>query len=349
MTKDSIRVLWFFFTACVLANGIAAQEGNGNREIHEAKIYYVHGIEFALVRDGKQETYGPGVLNSAKASLWSGDIIRTGPDSFAELQLVPDGTGIKIAENTSVQLTWQNDGLPVINLSYGRIRIITGFQARKPALYIKTGNVSAGVRDGDFCFDYMVSGTNSREDPVAIIKPKLQIYSFRGFSEAAFTAAGTEGVAVIFPNDWPSVPVNEKESVSLEVNASLAVIDRSKPMDMGITGYWTQYNFRGSPPLPLPDTALPIETSPESAALSAAAQKYEFTASQRRLTRIKNALVVSGFTLTAVGVMTQSLGYAFMNPDDPSGARSQAAFGFIPIGIGISALISSLFFNPAFP
>jgi hypothetical protein len=334
---------------CVSITGAAAQENP------EGRIFYVHGTEFTLIIGGQQEIYGPGVLNSTEMSLGNGDIIRTGPESFLEMQILPDGTGIKVAENTSIQLSWQEDRFPVITILYGRIRVVTGFQARNPALYIRGGNGTAGPRNGDFCFDYVISGEDSWGEAGEFLKPKLQIYGFRGFSEVALIGNARMDMSVaVLPYDWPVILVNEKESVSIEVNSFLALIER-KPLDMGIAGYWSQYNFRGTPPIPMPDTALVFEETVQAVSVaqqpvSEPARKYDFTASQRRLTQIKNALIISGLTLMVAGVTAQAIiGYAVLRSNDPAGARTQANFGFIPIGIGISALITSLFFNPAFP
>ncbi|MDR0387584.1 MAG: FecR family protein [Treponema sp.] len=334
----------------VAVTGAVAQENPAGR------IFYVDGSEFTLIIEGHQEIYGPGVLNVSEMSLGNGDMIRTGPNSFLELQLLPDGTGIKIAENTSVQLTWQEDGLPEIVVSYGRIRVVVGLQARDPALYVRAENGVIGVRKGDLCFDYVISEKDSPNDEEEFLKPKLHVYNFRGFSEMALSGGtGTGASLPVFQNDRPVIPVNERESVSLEVNASLALIER-KPLDMGVAEYWSLHNFRGTPPLPLPDTSLvfdaaaPVVTAaPQTQPAAAPEPKYDFTASQRRLTQIKNALIISGLTLTAAGITAQAIGYAVLSPNNPASARTQVNFGFIPIGIGISAVIASLFFNPAFP
>jgi hypothetical protein len=341
-------ILWLFLIMVFVITGAAAQENPVGR------IFYVHGSEFTLVIGGHQEIYGPGVLNASEMSLGNGDMIRTGPNSFLELQLLPDGTGIKVAENTSIQLTWQEGLLPVITISYGRIRVVTGFQARDPAVYVRAGTGVAGVRNGDFCFDYVISAEDSPNDEGEFLRPKLHIYNFRGFSEVSLT--GTTGGSPPAPrSDWPVIPVNEWEGVSLEVNASLALIER-KPLDMGVTGYWSQNNFRGTPPLPMPDTALVFDTTapvtttvPKTPPVSAPEVKYDFTASQLRLTQVKNALIISGLTLTVAGIAAQAIGYAVLSPNNPAVARTQVNFGFIPIGIGISTIIASLFFNPAFP
>jgi hypothetical protein len=328
-----------------LAAGTAAQEAP------EGRIFYVHGTEFVLVTDGRQETYGPGVLNASELSLKSGDIARTGPGSFLEFQFLPDGTGVKIAENTSIQVSWREDGLPVITVLYGRIRVVAGFHARDPALYVRAGNGIAGVRNGDFCFDYVISPEDSQGGEEGFLKPKFQIYGFRGLSDAALAGNGAAAENVpLLPRDLPVIPVNGMESVSIEVNVSLALIERM-PLDMGMAAYWRQYNFRGTPPIPMPDTSLVFEeTAPAQPRPAAAPEpEYDFTASQRRLTRIKNALIISGLTLTVAGVTAQAVGYAVLSPNNPAGARTQANFGFIPIGIGLTALITSLFFNPAFP
>jgi hypothetical protein len=335
---------WFFFVACVLVTGAAAQEG---------QVFYAHGTEFTLIIAGQQEIYGPGILNTSPMSLGDGDIIRTGSESFLEFQFLPDGTGIKVAENTAIQLTWREDRLPVITISYGRIRVVTGSQARNPALYVQAGDGTIGVRNGDFCFDYVISVTDSLNEGGGFLRPKLYMYDFRGFSEVAVAGSAETGFSGR-RNDWPAIPVNEGESVSLEVNASFALVER-KPLDMAIVEYWNRNNFQGTPPMPLPDTTLDFGTTAQTVetvqprVVSAPQPIYDFTASQRRLTRVKNALIISGLTLTVTGIATQAVGNLVLSPSNPDLARTQINYGFIPIGIGISAIIASLFFNPAFP
>jgi hypothetical protein len=337
--------------AGVIIAGAAAQENP------EGRIFYAHGTEFTLIIGGQQETYGPGVLNFSEVSLGNEDIIRTGRDSFAEIQVLPDGTGIKVAENTSIRFSWNDDRVPVITILYGRIRVVTGFYARHPALIVQAGNGISGVQNGDFCFDYAISPPDPRNEE-EFLRPKLQLYDFRGSSNIALTGNnGMESVPVVIPENLPVIPVNEREWVSVEVNSSLAVIER-RSMDMGMIGYWNQNNFRGTPPIAMPDTVLAFEetvpaVSPpavqETSRRRSVAPPVDFTESQRRLTQIKNALIISGLSLTVAGIVSQATGYGVLNRDDPARARTYANFGFIPIGIGISALITSLFFNPAFP
>jgi hypothetical protein len=344
----SFYVFWFFISACVLTPGAAAQENL------EGRIFYVHGTEFTLILGGQEGIYGPGVLNSSEISLGNEDIIQTGPKSFLEFQFLPDGTGIKVAENTFVQVTWREDRLPVITISYGRIRVVTGLEAPSPALYVQAGDGIVSVQKGDFCFDYLFTPEDSPNESGEFLKPKLQMHDFRGSSEAAI--AGDVRIRLSPSSsrgDWPAIPVKERESVSLEIDASLVLIER-KSLDMGIVEYWKQNNFQGTPPKPLPDTTLAFGTDvqitqedPRTPGGATPKPQYDFTASQRRLTLIKNTLIISGLTLTITGIAAQAVGYAIIT--DPVIARRQANFGFIPVGIGISAIIAALFFNPAFP
>lgn len=347
--KGLINFFCLVILACIVTTGAAAQDNL------EGRIFYVHGIEFILVIGGNQETYGPGVLNSSQISLGNGDMLQTGAESFVELQILPHGTGIKVAENTSIQFGWNDRGVPVITVLYGRIRVVSGYSAPVPAVIVTAGNGIAGVQNGDFCFDYVISPVDSRNSG-EVLRPKLQIYDFRGFSDVSLTSSGTG----VLSDNWPSIPVNEFEVVAVEVNSSLAFVER-RPLERGIVNYWNQNNFRGTPPLDMPDTVLTFgETTP---AVTAAAveedarqrresppvPEYNFTDSQRRLTQIKNALIISGLSLTVAGVSAQAIGYAVLGQSDPAAARFQANLGFIPVGIGISAIAASLFFNPAFP
>jgi hypothetical protein len=349
--KGLICAFWFSIMTCVISIGAAAQDNL------EGRIFYAHGTEFALVIAGRQETYGPGVLNSSQLSLGQGDMLRTGPGSFVELQILPHGTGIKVAENTLIQFGWNDSTVPVIAVLYGRIRVVSGYSAPIPAVTVTAGNGISIVQNGDFSFDYVISPVSSQNDGEEVLRPKLQVYDFSGLSHIALTSSGTGS----FSDNWPSIPVNEGEAVSVEVNSSLAVIER-KSLDRGIVDYWNQYNFRGTPPLAMPDTVLTFGEAATPAVTASTVQEnsgqgrdprpipeYNFTESQKRLTQIKNALIIGGLSMTVAGVSAQAIGYAVFGQSDPVLARSQANLGFIPIGIGISALVASLFFNPAFP
>ncbi|MDR0376573.1 MAG: FecR family protein [Spirochaetaceae bacterium] len=329
-------ILWFLITACGFIHEAAGQE------IFEGRIFYVQGAEFTLVRAGEQQTYGPEVLIAVNRSLRNGDILRTGPGSSLEFQFLPDGTGIKVAENTSLQLSRREGRTPVITLSYGRIRVVPGFHAPDPAVYVRAGNGEAGVQTGDFGVDYTITEANFPAKEGDSLKPTFHLYNFRGFSEITVrSGAGRESQPDLRPDEWPVIPVSEGEWVSLEVNASLSLLKR-RPLEMEIVTYWNQNNFQGTPPLAMPNTVLTWGAAPPD-------PKFEFTASQRRLTRIKNMLIISGLSLTVAGIAAQAAGYSILNPSNPTAARNQVNLGFIPVGLGISAIIASIFFNPAFP
>jgi hypothetical protein len=65
--------------------------------------------------------------------------------------------------------------------------------------------------------------------------------------------------------------------------------------------------------------------------------------------KLKNGLLIGGISLTTVGVLAQAFGYFFLNPDAPIAPRDLISLGYIPIGIGISSLLVSLFVNPTVP
>jgi hypothetical protein len=351
--KGGMRIPFFLTMIGVVITLTAAQENL------EGRIFYAHGTEFTLVIGERQGTYGPGVLNSSEVSLGNGDMLWTGPGNFIEIQILPHGTGIKVAENTSIQLSWDESLTPVITILYGRIRVVSGVYAPAPAVKIVAGNGIAGVQGGDFCFDFMISPGDSPNDQ-EILRPKLQVYDFRGFSDIALTGNG--GMGSFLPalsDNLPVIPVNERELVSVEVNSSLALIER-KSFGRDIIEYWNQYNFRGNPPIVLPDTVLaveepviivsaPAETPARRRREPRPVREYTFTETQTHLTQIKNSLIIGGLSLVAAGAASQATAYAILSRSDPAHARVQANIAFIPIGLGISAIITSLFFNPAFP
>jgi hypothetical protein len=184
----------------------------------------------------------------------------------------------------------------------------------------------------------------------------LQIFAFRGLTEIALSS----GAGAARSNNWPLVPVNDMEWVSVEVNSSLAMIER-QPMDAEMIRYWTENNFRGITFLPIPSTDLP---SPDSTpAVTAASLPLEPQGGQPLAAakapprsflpdwqlKLKNGLLIGGISLTPVGVLAQTFGYFFLNPVDPAVPRDQIRWGYIPIGIGISSLLVSLFVNPTVP
>jgi hypothetical protein len=351
--KGGMRIPFFVIMISVVITLTAAQENL------EGRIFYAHGTEFTLVLGGRQEIYGPGILNSSEVSLGNGDMLWTGPGNFVEFQILPHGTGIKVAENTSIQFSWDASLVPVITILYGRIRVVTGVYAPAPAVTIAAGNGIAGVQSGDFCFDFVILPVDSPNDQ-EILKPKLQVYDFRGESDIALTGNDWRGnVSTVLSDNLPVIQVNERELVSVEVNSALALIER-KSFGRDIIEYWTQYNFRGNPPIALPNTTLTVEEPvtvvlvpnnepPPRRRRRNPRPEYTFTETQTYLTQIKNSLIIGGLSLVVTGIASQATSYAILNRSDPANARTQANIGFIPIGLGISAIITSLFFNPAFP
>jgi hypothetical protein len=339
-------------------SGLNAQQNPGGR------IFYAHGSEFALIFRGEEGSYEPAVLIDSNLVLENGDMVRTGPGSFLEFQVIPDGTAIKIAENSFVQYGFDQNRKPIITLHYGRVRIITGYQAGKPALAVRAGNGSMDVWDGDYCFDYAVSPLGMRTESDEVIRPMLQIFAFRGLTEITLSSGKVNGAA--FSNNWPLIPVNELEWVSVEANSSLALIER-RSMDAEMLWYWTENNFRGTTFLPIPDTALPsLDSAPvvTAASLPRDTQGRQPAVGRQPVAavkppprsflpgwqlKLKNGLLIGGISLTTVGLLAQTFGYFVLNPDDPAVPRVQVGLGYIPIGIGISSLLVSLFVNPTVP
>jgi hypothetical protein len=343
------RFLGVLVCLFMVISSLNAQQNPGGR------IFYAHGNEFALILRDEEGVYEPAALIDSNLVLESGDLVRTGPGSFLEFQVIPDGTAIMIAEISFVQFGYDQNRKPIITLHYGRMRVITGYQAGKPALAVRAGSGSLDVWDGDYCFDYAVSPEGYRTETGEVIRPMLQVFAFRGLTEIALSSGAVNGAAP--SNNWPLIPVNEMEWVSVEVNSSLAMIER-RSMDVEMIRYWRENNFRGKTFLPIPSTDLSsLDSSPPVTVASLPQGRQPVAAGKpppRRFLpdwqlKLKNGLLIGGISLTTVGVLAQTFGYFFLNPDDSAVPRDQIRLGYIPIGIGLSSLLVSLFVNPTIP
>jgi hypothetical protein len=315
------------------------------------RIFYTQGDSFTITARGLPQVYEAETFSRESLFLAEGDMLQTGPGSFVEIQFTPGGTVIKIAENTTFVFTGGDDPVS-LTLLYGRLRLITGSEGGNVSL--QAGGGSVGLARGDLGLDYFVRPDQYSPDPNGGARPRLQVYDFRGNAEitllpaggGALYPAGTAAPAEGFPSPLSPIPVKPLEMVSVEVLSSLHYIER-KPIPADILDYWDQNNFRGSPPVTMPDTALP-RFDPSLASI----RPVQTTSGSGRRslgTLLKNNAVLFGISLTGIGAGMQAYGAASLYNGNYDMARTMSTWGFLPIGMGLAFLITSIFFNPVLP
>jgi hypothetical protein len=328
----------------------------------EVSIAFSGGGEFLLSTGGYRFSYQGGSLDSGALNLNKGDIIQTGAGSFVELRIEPGGTRIKIAENTSMVYNGagQEARSTSFSLIYGRIRIATGTiwqHGEGSAVHVRTGQVETGFRIGDAGIDYIV---NPQKSQLSRGEPILTVFNFQGNSELRPLSLNSAQTAV------PSFVVYEYESLTLEMSNSLSYIER-KPLDDEIIHYWNRHNFSDGAPLLtarptgtdaiLPPQAGSIQS--EAAQTSQVVERIEYVyppakieyvypdnPANKKMSRLKNALITTGMVFTAGGIGMQIAGSVGIPSLDNKTNSMILNLGYIPLVIGLIFTGASLAINP---
>jgi hypothetical protein len=249
------------------------------RETAVLWLYHAEGGEITLTAGGRGLTYSEYNLPDRGAALAPGDIIMTGRESSAELQLLPEtgetadeyteqagGSGplIKLTEGSTLRFVSFADGTATLEILYGQLRVVSAILADAvPAaeetagaetadygdginLKIRAGNATMDVSGGDFNVDYMIHPGESLLERGRNGSLRLQVYSFRGTTDIVLSGS----------NSTTSFAVNEYERVAIEAGSTRSVIER-KPLDPAILAFWESMPFTGEPPGIAPDTTLP--------------------------------------------------------------------------------------------
>jgi hypothetical protein len=324
----------------VLSLGAAAQE-----EVR-GRIFHIEGDDLSVTtRDGPRRIFKEDIPDFRAELLNDGDMVQTGPACFAEIQFVPGGTVLKIAENTT--LVFQGGSGPIVlSLLYGRLRLVTGTEPQ--SFSVQTGGAAVELAEGDFCIDYMVLPDQFFEDTGGAARPRLRIYDFRGEAGISLLPNGADGRAPYMAGDVPVrlsvIPVRAAEMVSLEISSSLHFVER-KPIHADIADYWNRYPFQGSPPLMMPVTALALMNDSPPPSVPAPAE----SGGRRLRMLLKNDAIIFGLSLAGIGAGMQGYGASALHAGNYDTAREMIGWGFLPMGMGLVFLISSLFFNPVSP
>ncbi|MDR3168107.1 MAG: FecR domain-containing protein [Treponema sp.] len=330
---------WILFP---LSPGLFAQESAG--EEFGARIYHAEGTDFILAVGEQRNIYRPDSLGAGGLTLNPRDMIQTAAGSFVELQLIPGGTVIKAAENTSVVFNSAGgEGAPAsFDLLYGRIRIIRGAEEGNRDLVVQSGNAVVHVREGDIGLDYILRpGLSLTGNGISL--PLLRIYGFSGIAELV-PRMTREGSGTLSPagdsgGEQALIRVKEGETLALEVLSGLSFTER-KPLGRDIVDYWARNNFNGAPPLKKPESALVFfSDAPPDNQIRYTPPDYT---SLVKPNRVKNWGIAAGLLFTAVGVGLQSYGRFRIASNKDAYAESLINAGFAPLGLGFLTLMVSL-------
>jgi len=336
---------WLLFCG-LMAYTVSAQEAAPGAA--QGRVVFAEGQDFVLVRAGQRSIYAVDDPDVIGLDIKPGDLIQTGPRTFLEIQLVPRGTVLKLAENSSFQLKALGaDGSAVsLSLVYGRIRSKVAKLARDESFVIRSGSTVAGVRGTDFGFDSILKAA----DTSGVALPAVRVYCFSG-EVAVLPITDAEGIAA----DAQPISVGQNQVVVVDLSQPVPLVDRG-PLDDETLRYWTVNEFRGETPVPAPETA-PLTAAPESPQAQAAAQ--DVAAAPRILEpdfapyaaalRSKNTAIGAAILFSCIGLGLQSTGFLAAGSGEDALAQTLMISGSVPIGLGIGALISALVIQPSAP
>jgi hypothetical protein len=336
-------------------------------------LYHTEGNDITLTVAGQKQTYSEHDLPEGGVALAPGDIVITGRESTAELQLLSDmgeyskqvegfGPLIKLTESSTLRFVSFADGTATLEILYGQLRAVsaeTSDYGNGINLKIQAGNATVDVSGGDFNVDYMIHPGESLLERGRNGSLRLQVYSFRGTTDIVLSGS----------NSTASFAVNEYERVAIEAGSTRSVIER-RPLDPAILAFWETMSFTGKPAGIAPDTALPGRGSrfvtnengegryvlfpiidSESAALAdsrpAAGEETPLLpfSEQRKKLVLKNAFLITGTVLSGIGLGANL--YGLYGSDRP--AELAANYGYIPLGLGVVSLIVACIINPKIP
>jgi len=367
------RVFTYFIAAVLISAGgfLEAQASPAPVSAGSLSGWRVFHTEGAvIVNQGGAKTVFQGQQGASREIiLGPRDMVQTG-DGKAELQMISGTSGdrtytvIKLRENTSVLIDRTEDGEAVVELLYGKIRLITGTAAS--SIMVRAGTSTAFLRNGDAAIDYILSP--------GVTQPVLSFHFFSGQGELVpRSSPGTEPA---------KLPLNADESISLESQTPFAYVER-KALDPYTVEYWNATPFSSGAPLPMPVSAARQKKAPEpklaeQPGTETASSKQEQPGQEQPRTEIvsseqeqpkeepvaakrekapkrerparaanasgkKHILTIAGVLLAAAGTAVQT--YSLVGNPDPK-LRDPLFYGsYAPLGVGVGfILVSSILY-----
>jgi hypothetical protein len=311
---------------------------------------------FSVVNNGQRQVYQAGAIPASGLNLKNADMIQTGPSNYVEAQLDVSGAMIKLAENTSVVFNELGTTTrpAMMTLVYGRMRVVN--QSGGSLIVVQVGSASVEFSRGDLSLDFaVIPGSRSNQ-------PQLQVSTLAG------TAYFVSSPAKVGAKKYL---LYEYETVTVDANAELATLNR-QPLNKEITAFWSKNGFRqaGGMAAQGAQTAQGVTRSalPPLGAYPAASSSeasfdsgYSDTGAITDLTGgfdtssivplgmnkatlgVKNRGMLMGTILVSAGALVQTAAHFNLFGNENT---SDTAFlvGYIPIGVGVTALIATYFY-----
>jgi hypothetical protein len=248
--------------AQTVAASPSAPAGGAAAEAY-GEIVYAEGREFAVVHEGASRTYRPATDDVIGLRLSVGDLVQTAGYSFVEIQLIPQGSVLKLAENSSFYIQGLGAGGDSISLGlvYGRVRAKVASLTGAARFAIRSGATVAGVRGTDFGIDAVIAQPSKAGGNVS--QPAVQVYCFEGSVSVAPQAA----VEDEFAEAAAQVAVAADQLLSVDLSSAVPLIER-REIDASVNDYWRTNEFKGETPIPAPPSA-PLPAAEPAAAAAA--------------------------------------------------------------------------------
>jgi len=317
------------------------------------EIVFAEGREFTIVRAGEAQTFQTHENDVLGYRLQKGDLVQTGPATLVEIQLLPKGTVLKLAENTSFLIQGLgNTGEPVtLSLVYGRVRAKVAKLSGKESFSIRSGASVAGVRGTDFGFDMVLKPTEG--GGTAALVPLAEVYCFSGEVEVAPLWPETLAAAGIAPTTG-TVIIKANQLVAIDLSRSLPVVER-RSVDAEVKAFWVENAFKGSTKVPAPEgaplavpSAVPLSyvdktTAPGGSPESVPILPNTDLTSYKRAISIKNIGLGSSALLALAGLGAQAFGLYNLSNGDTGMGNNFVMGGGIGIGVSVVVMVVTLF------
>ena len=151
----------------------------GAQERELVRIYDVKGDDFAITIDEERTIHPIEVVRGGRIILEQSGIVHTGADTLMDIILIPSGTVVRVAENTSLIYNGLDEAgnFEDFGLLYGRIRVIAGNRER--SMVIRGGGSSVRIMEGDFGIDHLIEA----DDWDFTSQPNFLVSVFQGSAE----------------------------------------------------------------------------------------------------------------------------------------------------------------------
>jgi hypothetical protein len=311
------------------------------QEPPRGEVVYAEGREFSVVRGGVVRTLKVDDPEAIGLRIETGDLVQTKASTFVEIQLVPQGTVLKLAENSSFMFKGLgNEGEAVsLGLVYGRVRAKVSKLSGSETFSIRSGGTVAGVRGTDFGFDAIARPADRSGGTFK--QPDVSVYCFSG-EVAVAPVAEIEKEA-----EAPVVIVKANELVAVDRSSEVPLVER-RPIDVEIKSFWITHEFQGETPVP-PPVAVPIAAPEKKPEVEIRYIEPDYS-KYRRAAKNKNMAIAGAVLFGAIGFGLQMAAI----PDIADGGSTYTGAGLLTsgsicFGFSLSSLVLSYFINPPSP